>query len=108
MDDEIIKSIEAGNISFQAKGTLMASAQSLFGVKTQLQFGKFFITAALANQKSQRQSLVLEGGGLSQRINKKLDDYEENRHFLMAQYFKNNYNTAMRNLPVVKSARYKY
>ena len=45
-DDEILKSIEAGNISFQTKGTLMSSVQSLFGLKTQLQFGRLFITAA--------------------------------------------------------------
>lgn len=102
-DDEIIKSLEAGNISFQSKGSLMSSAQSLFGVKTQLQFGKLFVTAALANQRSQRQSVALQGGGLSQQINKRLDDYDENRHFLLAQYFRNNYNTAMSNLPVVTS-----
>lgn len=102
-DDEIIKSVEAGNISFQAKGTLMASVQSLFGVKTQLQFGKLFITAAIANQNSQRQSITLEGGGLNQTINKRLDDYEENRHFLLAQYFRNNFNKTMKNLPVVQT-----
>ncbi len=102
-DDEIIKSVEAGNLSFETKGTLMASVQSLFGISTQLQFGKFFITAAIASQKSQRQSLALQGGGLSQTIKKTLDDYEENKHFLLAQYFKNNYNKAMSNLPVVNS-----
>ncbi len=103
MDDEIIKSIEAGNISFQTKGTLMSSAQSLFGIKTQLQFGKLFLTTALATQRSQRQSLTLQGGGVSQQIKKTLDDYDENKHFLVGQYFKNNYNNAMSNLPVVRS-----
>ncbi len=103
MDDEIIKSVEAGTISWQSKGSLMASVQSLFGIKTQLQFGKLFVTAAIANQRSQRQSLTLQGGGLNQVINKKLDDYDENKHFLLAQYFRNNYNTAMSTLPVVKS-----
>lgn len=103
MDDEILKSVEAGNISFQTKGTLMSSPQSLFGVKTQFQFGKLFITAALASQKSQQQSLALSGGGLSQTINKDLDDYEENRHFLLAQYFRENYNKAMGNLPFANS-----
>ncbi len=103
MDDEILKSVEAGNITFQTKGTLMSSPQSLFGVKTQLQFGKLFITAAIANQKSQQQSLALNGGGISQTINKKLDDYDENRHFLLAQYFRVNFNNAMSNLPVVNS-----
>ncbi len=103
MDDEIIKSVEAGTISWQSKGSLMASVQSLFGIKTQLQFGKLFVTAAIANQRSQRQSLTLQGGGLNQVINKKLDDYDENKHFLLAQYFKNNYNKAMSTLPVVQS-----
>ena len=97
MDDEIIKSVEAGTISWESKGSLMASVQSLFGIKTQLQFGKFFVTAAIANQRSQRQSLTLQGGGLNQVINKRLDDYDENKHFLLAQYFKNNYDKAMSN-----------
>ena len=101
--DEIIKSFEAGTISFQSKSSLMSSVQSLFGVKTQLQFGKLFVTAAIANQRSQRQSLTLEGGGLNQVINKRMDDYEENKHFLMAQFFKEDYNKTMQTLPFVNS-----
>ncbi|MEO8173885.1 MAG: cell surface protein SprA, partial [Sediminibacterium sp.] len=103
MDDEIIKSLEAGNISFQSRSSLMPSAQNLFGVKTQLQFGKLFVTAAIANQKSTRQSVGLSGGTATQNFQKKLDDYDENRHFLMGQYFRNNYNKTMANLPVVNS-----
>lgn len=101
--DEILKSFEAGNISWQSKGTLIPSTQNLFGLKTQLQFGKFYFTAALANQRSQRQSQTLQGGAATTQFLKKLDDYEENRHFLMGQYFRNNYNKAMRSLPVVNS-----
>ncbi len=103
LDDEIIKSLEAGNISFQSRSVLIPSAQNLFGIKTQLQFGKLFVTAALANQKSSRQSVGLQGGTSSQNFTKKLDDYEENRHFLLGQYFRNNYNKTMSNLPVVNS-----
>jgi cell surface protein SprA len=103
MDDEILKSIEAGNIAFQSKGTLIQGVQSLFGIKTQLQFGKLFITTAIANQRSQKQSVGLRGGGLTQTLNKKLSDYEENKHFLLAQYFRNNYNRTMSKLPVVNS-----
>src|SRR5205085_8510033 len=77
--------------------------QSLFGLKTQLQFGKLFITGVVANERSQRQSLALEGGSATQTFSLKADDYEENRHFLMAQYFRKNYNNAMKQLPVVNS-----
>jgi cell surface protein SprA len=101
--DEIIKSIDAGNINFISRSTLIPSTQNLFGVISQLQFGRLFVTAAIANQKSQRQSMNLQGGTSTQHFQKRLDDYEENRHFLLSQYFRNNYNTAMSNLPVVNS-----
>ncbi|MBU3745185.1 MAG: cell surface protein SprA, partial [Sediminibacterium sp.] len=103
MDDEIIKSLEAGNISFQSRSTLIPSAQNLFGAKAKLQFGKVFITGAIANQRSTRQSVALQGGAATQNFTKKLDDYEENRHFLLGEYFKSNYNKAMSNLPVIMS-----
>ncbi len=101
--DEIIKSIEAGNINYISRSALIPSTQNLFGIKTQLQFGKLFITAAIANQKSQRQSMNLQGGATTQKFQKRLDDYEENRHFLLAQYFRSNYNKAMSTLPLVNS-----
>lgn len=102
-DDEILKLFQAGNTSFTSKGTLIPGAQSLFGLKTQLQFGKLFVTTVLANQRSQRQSLGIQGGSSTQNFTYKADEYEENRHFLMSQFFRNNYNTAMKNLPVVTS-----
>ena len=101
--DEIIKRIEAGNISFSTKGSLIPGAQSLFGIKTQLQFGKLFITTALANQRAQRQSLGLLGGAATTNFEFRANDYEENRHFLLSQFFRKNYNRAMGSLPAVNS-----
>ncbi|MEI6947830.1 cell surface protein SprA [Paraflavisolibacter sp. H34] len=100
-DDELLKVFQAGNVNFSSKSTLIPGAQSLFGVKTQLQFGKLFVTGILANQRSQRQTLGLQGGSATQTFNLRADEYEENRHFLMAQYFRNHYNRSMSTLPVV-------
>ena len=100
-DDEILKRFEAGNVSFPSRSTLIPGAQSLFGIKTQLQFGKLFVTGILANEKSQRQSVDLQGGSAAQQFEFKADDYEENRHFLLGQYFRENYNKAMSNLPAI-------
>ncbi|HRP18711.1 MAG TPA: cell surface protein SprA, partial [Ginsengibacter sp.] len=100
-DDEIIKRFEAGNVSLPSKSTLIPGSQSLFGVKTQLQFGKLFITGVVSSQKSQRESVNLQGGSASQEFEFKANDYEENRHFLVGQYFKENYNKVMSNLPAV-------
>ncbi len=102
-EDEIIKKVEAGNISFPLNSSLISGVQSLFGIKTQLQFGKLWVTSVLSQQKSKRQSLTIQGGAQTQQFAIKADDYEENRHFLMAQYFRNNYNNALATFPVISS-----
>ncbi len=101
LDDEIIKRLELGNVSFPSRSTLIPGAQQLFGIKTQVQFGKLFLTGVVANQKSQRQSANLQGGSASQLFELKADEYEENRHFLLAQYFRENYNKVMSKLPAI-------
>ncbi len=101
LDDEIVKRFELGNVSFPSRSTLIPGAQQLFGVKTTVQFGKLFLTGVIANQKSQRQSANLAGGTASQLFEIKADEYEENRHFLLAQYFNQNYNKVMSKLPAI-------
>jgi cell surface protein SprA len=102
-DDEVLKQFQAGNVAFSSKSTLIPGAQSLFGIRSQLQFGKLYVTGILANQRSQRQTVGLQGGSASQSFNIKADEYEENRHFLMGQYFRKNYNKSMQRLPVITS-----
>lgn len=101
--DEIIKRLEAGNVSFSTKGSLIQGAQGLFGIKTQLQFGKLFVSTVIANMNSTRQSMGLQGGASSAIFEFKANDYEENRHFLLAHHFRQNYNKAMANLPAINS-----
>ena len=101
--DDIFKKIEIGNTSFASKGTLIPGAQQLFGVKTQMQFGKLWLSTVFASQRSQRQSAGFNGGSSSTPFEIKADDYEENRHFLLAQHFRRDYNKAMKNLPVINS-----
>ena len=101
LDDEIVKRFELGNVSFPSRSTLIPGAQQLFGVKTTVQFGKLYLTGVIANQKSQRQSANLAGGTASQLFEIKADEYEENRHFLLGQYFKENYKKVMSKLPAI-------
>lgn len=102
-EDEIIKKIEAGNVSFPLRSSLIQGVQSLFGLKTQLQFGKLWVTAALSQQKSKRQSITVQGGAQTQTFGIKADDYEENKHFFIGQFFRQNYNNALKNFPIVAS-----
>ena len=99
--DDIVKSVEAGNITFPLHTTLIQGASQIFGIKTQIQLGKLWITGVIANQKSSRQNVNLQGGATTTPFEIKVDDYEENRHFLLAQFFKDGYNKAMSRAPAI-------
>jgi cell surface protein SprA len=102
-EDEIIKLIEAGDVTLPLNSTLITGSQSLFGIKTKLQFGKTTVTSVFSQQKSKTSTIEVSGGAQTDDFDVKADQYEENKHFFIAQYFRNQYNTAMSDLPVVKS-----
>ncbi|PQJ10993.1 cell surface protein SprA [Flavipsychrobacter stenotrophus] len=102
-EDEMIKKIEAGNVSFPLKSNLISGVQSLFGLKTQLQFGRLWVTGVVSQQKSQRKSLTVQGGSQAQQFSIKADAYEENKDFLLSQYFHDRYNLALKDFPVINS-----
>ncbi|RPD38878.1 cell surface protein SprA [Chitinophaga barathri] len=104
--DEIIKKIEAGNVSFPLSSSLIPGVQSLFGIKTQLQFGRLTMTSVLSNQKSQKQNMVLRGGNSVTDFVRRADEYEDNRHFLLSQFFRDTFNYAMATLPVIRTQAY--
>ncbi len=102
-DDEIIQKIEAGNVSLPLTGTLIQGSQSLFGVKTELKFGKLTLTGLLSQKKSETSTINVEGGSTTKEFEIKADNYEENKHFFLSHYFKENYDRSMANLPVITS-----
>ena len=91
-EDDIVRKIEVGNVSMPLNSSLIQGAQSLFGVKTELQFGKTTVTAIFSEQKSQSRSVVAQGGGTLEEFSLFIRDYDENRHFFLSQYFRNNRN----------------
>lgn len=102
-EDDIIQKIEVGNISMPVKNSLIIGAQSLFGFKTQMQFGKTRITGVLAEQKSQTRSVSAEGGATIQEFELQTTDYDANRHFFLSQYFRDAYNDALKENPLINS-----
>lgn len=102
-EDDIIQKVEVGNVSMPLNSTLIRGAQSLFGVKTQLQFGKTTVTGVFSEQKSQTKSVVAEGGGTIQNFDLFALDYDNDRHFFLSQYFRNKYDSSLRNYPFIDS-----
>ena len=102
-EDDIIQKIEVGNVSMPLNSSLIRGAQSLFGVKAQLQFGKTNVTAVYSEQKSQTKSVVSQGGGTIQEFDVFALDYDNDRHFFLSQYFRERYDTALKNYPFIDS-----
>ncbi len=98
-EDDIVKKIEAGNVSLPLKGSLIQGSQSLFGLKTELQFGHLGLTLLASQQKSRRQELQIQGGSQFQEFEVRADEYDENRHFFLTHYNRNTFEEALVNLP---------
>ncbi len=103
LEDDIIKSLEMGNVSMPTGSSLITGAQSLFGLKGKFQFGKTMVTGVVAEQRSQSQSLNIQGGATTQEFSIKGDSYEANRHFFLSHYFRDHYEQWLSTLPVIQS-----
>ena len=102
-EDDIIKKIELGNVSLPLQTQLIQGSQTLFGVKTELQFGKLSVAAIATQQKGESKSVETQGGSQIRDFKIQADQYESNRHFFLAHYFADRYDTALANLPFVNS-----
>ena len=98
-EDEIIKLVEAGNVSFPSNSSLIKGASSLFGVRTDMQFGKLKLQMVASQKKSASKSVSSKGGVQLTPFEINVADYEENRHFFLSRYFRNQYDRWMQKLP---------
>ena len=102
-EDEIIKNIEAGNVSMTTGSSLIHGSAALFGVKTKLQFGKLTATALVSQQNSESQSVSTKGGSQTNDFYISADKYDQNRNFFLSHYFRDNYDTWCNSLPIPSS-----
>ena len=98
-EDEIIKLVEAGNVSFPSNNSLVKGASSLFGVRTDMQFGRLKLQTVLSQKKSSTKSVSSKGGVQTTAFELDVADYEENRHFFLSHYFRDRYDQGMSTLP---------
>lgn len=102
-NESILQGLEVGNISWALNSQLIPGVQNLFGVKSQLRFGKLNATVVLSQQRSRKQELVLKGGTSNRPFEIRADQYDENRHFFLSQFFRNIYEQSLKSLPQVTS-----
>ena len=102
-EDEIIKNIEAGNVSMTTGASLIKGSAALFGIKSKLQFGKLTATALVSQQNSQTQTVNTNGGAQTTKFYITADKYDQNRNFFLSHFFRDNYDTWASKLPLVSS-----
>ncbi len=102
-EDDIVKSIEAGNVSMTTGSSLIRGSTALFGVKAKLQFGKLTATALMSQQNSESKTVNTRGGAQTTEFTVNADQYDQNRHYFLAHFFRDNYDRFASRLPYVSS-----
>lgn len=102
-EDEIIKLVEAGNVSMPTNSSLVRGATSLFGIRTDMQFGKLKLSTVISQKKSASSSVSSKGGSQLTNYEFSVDAYDENRHFFLSYFFRDRYDDNMRQLPHISS-----
>lgn len=102
-EDDIIQEIQAGTVSMPLPTQLITGTQALFGVKTKLKFGKLNITSILSQQRSQSKTITITNGAEQGNFKFTTDQYDANKHFFLSQYFRNHYDAALANIPIISS-----
>jgi cell surface protein SprA len=102
-EDDIIQNIQAGNVSMQLNSSLISGSTALFGVKTDLKFGKLSVSAIASQQESESKTVSTKGGTQTTEFEVSADNYDENRHFFIGHFFRNNYEKWLTNFPFISS-----
>ena len=97
-EDEIIQSIEAGNV-FLKTPSLIRGGQSLFGIKSEFQLGPLHLTTVASQQEGQSNSLSLDGGAETSTFSRRPTEYSQRKYYFLSYYFRNRWNDALSDPP---------
>ncbi len=105
--EDILKKLEIGNVSLPLNNSLITGSQNLFGIKAQMQFGKLFVTTIATTQRGKQSSIKVQGSTNGAAQGRPFEivgsNYDENRHFFLGQFFRDNFETWLGTLPQITS-----
>ena len=94
-EDEIIQSLEAGNISLSLPGTRFVTSGSnsagLFGIKTSAQIGNLKLVAVASQEKGEKKKLSLTGGASGETKKLDITHYQRGYYFFLDMPYRNIY-----------------
>jgi len=102
-EEDIVQQVQFGNVSLNTTNTLITGSQNLMGITTRLRFGKLWLNTLIANQRGVSESITIRNGAQGKEFEIRADRYEANQHFFLGQFFRDNYETALRAVPSIVS-----
>jgi len=102
-EEDIIQEVQLGNVSFPSRNSLITGAQNLFGFTTKMRFGKLWLNTVLSNQRGSTETITIKNGAQAREFEIRGDQYDENRHFFLAQFFRENFERSFDLLPAITS-----
>ncbi len=84
-EDEIIQSIEAGNVSLQTS-PLVGGSEALFGIKAKMQMGPLTLTTIASQKKSEVEEVAVSGGSQKNEFEIHPYEYSQNHFFVDTVY----------------------
>lgn len=96
-EDEIIKSIEMGNVSLNTGNSLIRGSGALFGIKSVAELGSLRLTSVVSQQDGESNVETISGGSQERQIEIRPADYSDDQHFFMDFYTRQEFETSMAN-----------
>ncbi|HEY6952024.1 MAG TPA: cell surface protein SprA, partial [Bacteroidota bacterium] len=85
-EDEMIQSVEAGNVSLPLSSSFISSSQALFGIKAAFQFGPLKLTTIASQKKGEIKELSVSGGARPTPFTIRAPDYSKDHFFVDSVY----------------------
>jgi len=96
-EDEIVQSIEAGNIGLSLPSTKYVifggSNKGLFGIKSNMKVGNFYVTTLASLEKGEQKKLSISGSSKESKTVIHDYDFVKDRYFFMDDYYRERYET---------------
>ena len=96
-ENEIIKSIELGNVTMNTGNSLIRGSGALFGVKSVAEIGSLRLTSVISQQDGESNVETISGGSQERRIQIRPADYSNDRFFFMDFFTRQEFETSMSN-----------
>jgi len=84
-EDEIVQSVEAGNVSLQTS-PLVGGSEALFGIKATFKMGPLTLTTLASQKKGEIKEKTVSGGTTTQDFTIHAYDYSRNHYFIDSVY----------------------